>query len=126
MEQPRHILVIDDDDAVRDTLGMMLRRQGYAVTLANDGPAALAQLHRQEFDLVVIDLLLPRMDGLNLAQHVRTRQPSAAVLILTGYTAPVQISGLADDYIVKTVGPREVLARIAALIVRERTLVALA
>jgi len=126
MEQPRRILVVDDDSAVRDTLGMLLRHQGYAVMLANDGPSALAQLRRQEFDLMVIDLLLPGMDGLDLAQHVRVRQPSAAVLILTGYTQPVPIGDLADDYMLKTAGPREVLARIAALVERQYALVALA
>jgi CheY-like chemotaxis protein len=121
MEQrPAHILVVDDEATIRLTLEMLLRRRGYAVTIASSGAEALALIEQQPFDLLLLDLKMPGMSGLEVAQRARALQPAAKILILTGSS---QIAGVANEphddqfeFMLKTAGPQEVLERVAAII----------
>ena len=119
MVHPAHILVVDDEVAVRDTLAALLRHRGYTVAVAGDGATALLQITKQAFDLVVLDLLLPGMHGRELVYHIRARQTGAAVFVLTGTTEPEHIPEEVDAYLRKTVTPQEVLMCIANLLRRE-------
>lgn len=79
------VLVVDDEEAVRSTLSEMVELLGHRVTAADGGPAALAALEGDEFDLVFSDLSMPGMDGWEVAREIRRRRPSARVVIVTGY-----------------------------------------
>lgn len=113
------VLIVDDEEAIRFTLGLLLQRHGYAVTTAADGTEALALIQSQSFDLVLLDLMLPGMNGVALAQQTRAHQPAAAILMLTGSQEfgneqnEVAHDGL--DWMRKTASPQEVLAQVAAL-----------
>jgi CheY-like chemotaxis protein len=122
MERPAHILVVDDEEAIRVTLDMLLRRRGYAVTTAANGEEALTLLEQRSFDLLLLDLMMPGMTGLDVAAHARDVQPTAAVLILTGSSS---IEGVPEDprldhvpHMLKTASPQEVLERVAAVLHR--------
>src|SRR5205823_3330777 len=81
------ILVVDDDDAVRWTIGEVLRDAAYSVTLATSGADALARLRQTEFDVVLTDLRLGDVDGLAVLDAVRRTRPDAVTLMLTGYAS---------------------------------------
>jgi DNA-binding response OmpR family regulator len=115
------ILLVDDEEAIRFTMELLLRRHGYAVTTASSGTEALRLIQQQAFDLLLLDLKMPGLSGLDVALGARQREPAVAILILTGST---QIEGAPDDlgldafeYILKTASPQEVLERVAAMIV---------
>jgi DNA-binding response OmpR family regulator len=120
------ILVVDDEAVIRRTLETMLRRQGYEVLTAADGAEAFAWLHQGAFDLLLIDLGLPGMSGLEIAQEARVYQPDAAVLILTGSSeledAVGDVSGYRFEIMLKTASPQDVLDRVAALIAQQHAL----
>ncbi len=115
------ILVVDDEAAITSFLRMGLARAGYEVTVAADGPQALAVCDSGHVDLVVLDLMLPGMDGVEVCQRLRGN-PDLLVLMLTAADAVTQrIRGLdagADDYLVKPFDFEELLARIRALLRR--------
>jgi two-component system, NtrC family, response regulator AtoC len=121
MEQrPARILVVDDESAIRFTLDLMLRRRGYLVTTAESGVEALAVIERQAFDLLLLDLKMPGISGIDIARRAREILPEAAILILTGSTT---IEGLAEapgleqfDVLIKTASPQEVLDRVAEVV----------
>jgi DNA-binding response OmpR family regulator len=117
------ILVVEDDPTLQDTLAYNLARQGYTVSQAADGPAALAAARAEHPDLVVLDLMLPGMDGLEVCRLLR-QEMNAPILMLTARTEEVdKVVGLevgADDYMTKPFGMRELLARIKALLRRVR------
>jgi CheY-like chemotaxis protein len=116
--EPARILVVDDEAVIRLTLDQILRRVGYVVTTAADGEQAIALLTHSVFDLLLIDLKLPGMDGVAIARHAQQSHPSAAILFITGSsdfkgaTVEEQVSHF--DYILKTASPHEVLERVAA------------
>jgi DNA-binding NtrC family response regulator len=119
-QQSAHILVADDEDAIRLTMELLLRRRGYTVTTASSGTEALAQIEQQSFELLLLDLKMPGLNGLEVAQRGRALQPAAAILILTGSS---RIEGAADepdieqfDSMLKTASPQDVLERVAAMI----------
>ncbi len=115
------ILVVDDEPAITSFLRMGLARSGYEVTVAADGPRALAACDTTHIDLVVLDLMLPGMDGVEVCQRLRGN-PDLAVLMLTAADAVSErIRGLdagADDYLVKPFDFEELVARIRALLRR--------
>jgi two-component system OmpR family response regulator len=121
MSAPSRILVVDDDEDIRTLLGDYLRRHGFDAEGACDGAAMRERLRRAEFDLVVLDLTLPREDGLDVCRDLRTRS-DVPVIMLTARGAPIDRSvGLeigADDYVAKPFEPRELLARIRAVLRR--------
>ena len=118
------ILVVDDDQAVRDSLARTLRYNGYEVTTASDGLEALAQLSAIRPDAVVMDVMMPRLDGLETTRMLRQNGNDVPILILTAKDAVNdRVDGLdagADDYMVKPFAADELQARLRALTRRSR------
>ena len=118
------LLVVDDDPDVRDSLERALRHAGYAVTTAVHGADALDSLARSPVDLIVLDVLMPMVDGFDACRRLRERGDATPVLVLTARDAvDDRVTGLeagADDYLVKPFALRELLARIRALLRRSR------
>jgi two-component system response regulator MprA len=116
------VLVVDDEPAVRDSLARSLRFEGYEVVVANDGIAALDAVRTDNPDLVVLDVMMPRMDGLEACRLLRTDQQTLPVLMLTARdSVGDRVAGLdagADDYLVKPFALQELLARVRALLRR--------
>jgi len=124
-ERIRHkILVVEDEADIRELLRYSLTQEGYAVEEAADGAEALDRIERRAPDLVLLDLMLPRMSGLELCRKLRANSETAQmpVIVVTAKSAEVdRILGLemgADDYVVKPFSPREVVARVKALLRR--------
>src|SRR6266571_4769727 len=115
------ILIVEDDRDIRDLLADFLKREGFAVEVAEDGAAADRILARRVPDLVVLDLMLPGEDGLSICRRLRARG-ATPILMLTAKNDDIdRIVGLelgADDYLGKPFNPRELLARIRALLRR--------
>src|SRR5437879_1666693 len=116
----RTILVVEDDDALRDTVAYNLKGEGYAVLTAADGVAALEVARQQPVSLVLLDLMLPRLDGLDVCRQLRARPETASVpiLMLTARGEETdKVVGLevgADDYVTKPFSWKELRARIRA------------
>jgi DNA-binding response OmpR family regulator len=115
------VLVVEDDDDIAQVLQRSLRMEGYDVRLAGDGVSALDQAHAFLPDLVVLDLGLPRLDGIEVARQLRSRD-DVPILMLTARDAlESRVEGLdsgADDYLVKPFERQELLARLRALLRR--------
>jgi len=126
---PRSILVVDDEDTIRDVIRRYLERDGFAVREAADGYAALDAIREEPPDLIVLDLMLPGVDGLTLTRQLRTLKPSGSddrwripIIMLTarGETSD-RIRGLdlgADDYLTKPFSPQELVSRVKAVLRR--------
>ncbi|HEY6343218.1 MAG TPA: response regulator transcription factor [Bryobacteraceae bacterium] len=116
------ILVVEDEKRIADFLSRGLESGGYAVDVAHDGARALDLVHAAGYDLVILDLGLPDMDGLAVLQKIRNRKTSAPVLILSARGAvDERVKGLetgADDYLVKPFAFVELLARVRVLLRR--------
>jgi two-component system, OmpR family, response regulator MprA len=116
------ILVVDDEPAVRDSLDRALRLEGYKVELAADGGEALEALAEDSPDAVVLDLMMPRVDGLEVCRRMRAAGDRTPVLVLTARDGVAdRVKGLdagADDYLVKPFALDELLARLRALLRR--------
>ncbi len=117
------ILVVEDNRTLADGLAAVLRVAGYAVDVVHDGVSADAVLTTETFDLVVLDLSLPEMDGLDVLRHMRARRNASSVLILTARGAlDERVRGLdlgADDYMTKPFEVSELEARIRVLLRRQ-------
>ncbi len=116
------VLVVDDDPIVRDVLLRYLERAGLRADSAADGAAAVAAFERGRPRLVVLDLMLPRLDGIEVFRRIRALDPSSAVIMLTARGQQTErIAGLesgADDYVAKPFSPREVVARVKTILRR--------
>jgi two-component system, OmpR family, response regulator MprA len=117
-----HILVVDDESAVREAIERALRLDGYEVAVASDGREALETLDARAPDAVVLDVLMPQVDGLDVCRRLRDRGDRTPVLMLTARDAVAdRVAGLdagADDYLVKPFALEELLARLRALLRR--------
>ena len=117
------ILVVEDDNTLLETLEYNLTRQGYQVSMATDGPAALEVARRERPDLIVLDVMLPGIDGFEVCRILR-REMSVSILMLTARADEVdKVVGLemgADDYLTKPFSMRELLARVKAQLRRVR------
>jgi len=118
------VLVVDDDPEVREAVETALELEGHSVTTATDGLEALKRLVRTEFDAVVLDVLMPNVDGFEVCRRLRASGNRTPVLIMTARDSEEDtIRGLdlgADDYLVKPFGLGELLARVRALLRRTR------
>lgn len=119
-----HILVVDDDPRITDLLRRVLAYEGYSVAIAADGNEALNRTLERPPDLIVLDIMLPGMDGLEVAQRLRMAGDNVPILMLTARdTVADRVKGLetgADDYLVKPFAPDELVARIKALLRRSQ------
>lgn len=117
-----NVLIVDDDGPVRRTLARTLAAEGYATVLASDGGAALAEVERAQPDVIVLDAIMPGLDGLAVARRLRAKGVSVPILMLTARDAVGdRVAGLdagADDYLVKPFATEELLARVRALLRR--------
>jgi two-component system response regulator MprA len=117
-----NVLVVDDDARVRDSIDRALRVNGFDVTLAGDGRQALDAISRTPFDAMVLDVLMPELDGLAVCRSLRGSGNSVPILMLTARDGvPDRVTGLeagADDYLVKPFALEELLARLRALLRR--------
>ena len=117
-----HVLVVDDDKAVRESLRRSLEFNGYAVSLAADGAEALAGIGGIGPDVVVMDVMMPRLDGIETTKALRKAGNDVPVLVLTARDAVGdRVEGLdagADDYLTKPFALQELLARLRALLRR--------
>jgi two-component system response regulator MprA len=116
------VLIVDDEPAVRESLERALRLEGYEVTLAGDGEEALVAVADHHPDAVVLDVLMPRLDGITACKRLRASGDRTPVLVLTARDAVSdRVAGLdagADDYLVKPFVLEELLARLRALLRR--------
>lgn len=115
--KPR-ILVVDDEPSIRETLAMLLVSVGYDVAMAENGAGAVSQLNRTVPDLIVTDLNMPQMSGIELISHVRSRYPSISIVAMSGdYQGEAVPAGIiADRFYPKGQHPHHLLTTIASLI----------
>ena len=117
------ILVVDDEEGIRELVGTYLRNEGFDVEQVADGETALERFRNQPFDLLVLDLRLPGLDGYDVLREIR-RDSSVYVIMLTARSEEAdKLIGLelgADDYVTKPFSPRELVARVRAVLRRRR------
>lgn len=122
-ETPYRVLVVEDEEAIAQGLALNLRRKGYEVDLAADGMEAVEKAGQGEYDLILLDVRLPRLDGFEVCQHLRRGDDFTPILILTARGQPDDVVyGLklgADDYMVKPFDLAELLARVEGLLRRQ-------
>ena len=120
--EPSHLLVVDDDTEIRDALGRAFRLDGYRVRTAAGGRAALAAVAEEAPDAIVLDLMMPDVDGVEVCRRLREAGDRTPILMLTARDAVSdRVAGLdagADDYLVKPFALAELLARVRALLRR--------
>lgn len=116
-----HVLLVDDEAPLRDSLTYTLQKEGYTVTTAADGHTAIKQFHKQVPDVILLDLMLPEVDGMEVCWRIRAFS-NVPIVMLTAKDQDVdKIWGLeagADDYVTKPFNTRELLARIKAVLRR--------
>jgi two-component system response regulator MprA len=120
-----NVLVVDDDFAIREALDRSLRANGHDVELASDGSEAFQAIEGEAFDAVVLDVLMPGRDGIDVCRTLRVAGNRTPILMLTARdTVPDRVAGLeagADDYLVKPFALEELIARLRALVRRTTT-----
>ena len=112
------ILVVDDDPSVRTAVAEFLSSQGYAVLLAEDGPAMRRIMEHEDVSIVLLDVMLPGEDGFSLARELRGRPDVGVIMLSARGSETDRVAGLemgADDYLPKPASPRELLARVRAV-----------
>lgn len=116
-----HVLLVDDETALCESLTYTLRKEGYEVTTASDGHSAIKQFHKQVPDVILLDLMLPEVDGMEVCWRIRAFS-NVPIVMLTAKDQDVdKVRGLeagADDYITKPFNTRELVARIRAVLRR--------
>ena len=119
------VLVVDDDDIVSDVVGYKLSSMGHDVYIASDGEAGLDAARSEQFDLVLLDLLMPRMSGLEVCRALRAEGSDIPIIMLTGKVLEDDVeagfSAGADDYITKPISLKELASRVRAQLQRVRT-----
>jgi DNA-binding response OmpR family regulator len=115
------VLVVDDEPMVREILQRYLELEGFEVAVAEDGEAAMASFSQSRPDLVVLDLMLPRIDGLEVLRRMRVDASTPVIMLTARGEETDRVVGLelgADDYVTKPFSPREVIARVRAVLRR--------
>jgi DNA-binding response OmpR family regulator len=116
-----HVLVVEDDPTVREVVARYLEREGIAVTAVADGEAALERARIRWPDLVVLDLMLPRLDGFEVCRRMRATAPVPVIMLTARGDEDDRVMGLdlgADDYVAKPFSPRELTSRVKAVLRR--------
>lgn len=117
------IYVIEDEPSIAEVVSLYLRRAGYTVSQAQEGTQAIAMLEQQLPDLVVLDLMLPNVDGLEITRWLRDRSDVPIIMLTARREEADRIAGLemgADDYVVKPFSPQELVSRVRAVLRRTR------
>jgi DNA-binding response OmpR family regulator len=117
----RRILVVEDERTIADSVAARLRAEGFAVDLAADGPSAVETARRTRPDLVVLDIMLPGFDGLEVCRRIQAERPVGVLMLTARDDETDLLVGLAvgaDDYLTKPFSPRELAARVHALLRR--------
>ncbi len=118
-----NVLVVEDEPSIGEVVTVYLKRAGYQVSVARDGEAALAALAQRLPDLVVLDLMLPKVDGLEITRWLRRRGETPIIMLTARREEHDRIAGLelgADDYVVKPFSPQELVSRVRAVLRRTR------
>ncbi|GAB4385919.1 MAG: hypothetical protein Kow00121_51490 [Elainellaceae cyanobacterium] len=116
-----HILLVDDEMALRESLTYTLQREGYTVSTAENGQAAIKQFHKHVPDIILLDLMLPEVDGMEVCWRIRAFSDVPIVMLTAKDQDIDKVRGLeagADDYVTKPFNTRELLARIKAALRR--------
>ncbi len=116
-----HILLVDDEAALRESLTYTLQKEGFMVTTAADGHSAIKQFHKQVPDVLMLDLMLPEVDGMEVCWRIRAFSNVPIVMLTAKDQDTDKVRGLeagADDYVTKPFHTRELIARIKAVLRR--------
>ena len=114
----KHILVIEDEPSLAEVVSLYLKRAGYQVQIANDGKQAMSILEKQIPDFVIMDIMLPEVDGLSLTSWLRDRSDVPIIMVTARREEVDRIAGLemgADDYVIKPFSPQELVSRVRAV-----------
>nr|WP_255654450.1 response regulator transcription factor [Cohnella sp. REN36] len=117
----RKILIVDDDREIANLIDIYLKNEGYATGQAHDGEEAIGRLDQESFDLVVLDVMMPKMDGLEVCRRIRAEREIPILMVSAKAEDMDKILGLmtgADDYLIKPFNPLELLARVKSLLRR--------
>ncbi|MDR3037467.1 MAG: response regulator transcription factor, partial [Coriobacteriales bacterium] len=120
-EMPARILVVDDEPSITEVVSYNLRKEGYDVQIAADGATAVAMVSASPYDLVILDVMLPKMDGYEVLRHIRASYSVPVLFLSARDTELDKVVGLeigGDDYLAKPFGMRELIARAKALLRR--------
>jgi two-component system, OmpR family, response regulator ResD len=121
MEQTVRILVVDDEERIRRLLKMYLEREGYVIDEAEDGNQALAKANSTDYDLILLDIMMPGKDGIEVCREIREKKSTPIIMLTAKGEEMNRVQGFevgTDDYIVKPFSPREVILRVKALLRR--------
>ncbi len=121
MEKEQRVLVVDDEERIRKLLRMYLERENFEVVEAEDGETALQEASEAEFDIILLDLMLPEMDGIEVCEKLRNEKATPIIMLTAKGEESNRVQGFeagADDYVVKPFSPREVVLRVKALLRR--------
>jgi two-component system response regulator ResD len=121
MDQQARILVVDDEERIRRLIRMYLEREKYSIDEAEDGETALEMALNQDYDLILLDLMLPGIDGIEVCQRLREKKSTPIIMLTAKGEEANRVQGFeagTDDYVVKPFSPREVVFRVKALLRR--------
>lgn len=120
---PARILIVDDEPSITEFVSYAMQKEGYLTEIASDGEEALRKIEQQHFDLFILDIMLPGIDGYELCRRIRTKMSTPILFLSARDTELNKVVGLelgADDYLAKPFGVRELLARTRALLRRNQ------
>lgn len=120
---PARILIVDDEPSITEFVSYAMQKEGYQTEIASDGEEALRKIEQQHFDLFILDIMLPSIDGYELCRRIRTKMSTPILFLSARDTELNKVVGLelgADDYLAKPFGVRELLARTRALLRRSQ------
>ena len=118
---PARILIVDDEPSITEFVSYAMQKEGYLTEIASDGEEALRKIEQQHFDLFILDIMLPGIDGYELCRRIRAKMSTPILFLSARDTELIEVVGLergADDYLAKPFGVRELLARTRALLRR--------
>lgn len=120
---PARILIVDDEPSITEFVSYAMQKEGYQTEIASDGEEALRKIEQQHFDLFILDIMLPSIDGYELCRRIRAKMSTPILFLSARDTELNKVVGLelgADDYLAKPFGVRELLARTRALLRRSQ------